>query len=99
LHIHPILETSRWQRKDGDDAPKFSGTQKYGNNNTRDIYTFQKREACLMAIVGAGGTAPCIHSVDTGYRETKNRPEAASVLLLATCFYCVFWWAVLGSNQ
>lgn len=34
----------------GDNAPKFSGTQKYGNNNTRDIYIFPKREACLMAM-------------------------------------------------
>ena len=29
----------------GDCAPKFSGTQKYGNNNTHEIYTFPKREA------------------------------------------------------
>ncbi len=34
----------------GADAPKFSGTQSYGNNNTRPIYTFPKREACLMAM-------------------------------------------------
>jgi hypothetical protein len=27
----------------GDDAPKFLGTQTYGNNNTRAIYTFPKR--------------------------------------------------------
>lgn len=31
-------------------APKFSGTQSYGNNNTRSIYNFPKREACLMAM-------------------------------------------------
>ena len=31
-------------------APNFLGTQKYGNNNTRDIYTLPKREACLMAM-------------------------------------------------
>lgn len=34
----------------GDDAPKFIGTQTYGNNNTRAIYVFPKREACLMAM-------------------------------------------------
>lgn len=34
----------------GGDAPKFSGTQTYGNNNTRAIYVFPKREACLMAM-------------------------------------------------
>ncbi len=34
----------------GENAPKFIGTQKYGNNNTREIYTFPKREACLMAM-------------------------------------------------
>lgn len=35
----------------GDDhAPKFIGTQNYGNNNTRHIYQFPKREACLMAM-------------------------------------------------
>lgn len=31
-------------------APKFFGTQKYGNNNSRKIYNFPKREACLMAM-------------------------------------------------
>lgn len=31
-------------------APKFIGTQTYGNNNTRYIYQFPKREACLMAM-------------------------------------------------
>ncbi len=34
----------------GADAPKFSGTQSYGNNNSRAIYTLPKREACLMAM-------------------------------------------------
>jgi hypothetical protein len=31
-------------------APKFLGTQTYGNNNIRSIYNFPKREACLMAM-------------------------------------------------
>jgi phage antirepressor YoqD-like protein len=31
-------------------APKFLGTQTYGNNNTRAVYNFPKREACLMAM-------------------------------------------------
>jgi hypothetical protein len=34
----------------GVDAPKFLGTQTYGNNNTRSIYNLPKREACLMAM-------------------------------------------------
>ena len=34
----------------GIDAPKFLGTQTYGNNNTREVYNFPKREACLMAM-------------------------------------------------
>lgn len=34
----------------GDNAPIFIGTQNYGNNNTRSIYTLPKREACLMAM-------------------------------------------------
>lgn len=33
-----------------DNAPKFLGTQSYGNNNTRLVYSFPKREACLMAM-------------------------------------------------
>jgi hypothetical protein len=33
-----------------DNAPKFLGTQTYGNNNIRSIYNFSKREACLMAM-------------------------------------------------
>jgi phage antirepressor YoqD-like protein len=32
------------------DAPKFLGTQRYGNNNTRNVYYLPKREACLMAM-------------------------------------------------
>lgn len=31
-------------------APKFLGTMKYGVNNTRQVYNFPKREACLMAM-------------------------------------------------
>ena len=31
-------------------APNFLGSQPYGNNNTRSIYIFPKREACLMAM-------------------------------------------------
>ena len=31
-------------------APKFLGTQKYGNGNSREICLFPKREACLMAM-------------------------------------------------
>jgi hypothetical protein len=34
----------------GADAAKFLATQKYGNSNSRDIYNFPKREACLMAM-------------------------------------------------
>lgn len=34
----------------GDGAVKFLGTQTYGNNNTRNVYNFPKREACLMAM-------------------------------------------------
>ena len=33
-----------------DNAPKFLGTQIYGNNNMREIFVFPKREACLMAM-------------------------------------------------
>lgn len=32
------------------DAPRFLGAQKYGNNITREVYYFPKREACLMAM-------------------------------------------------
>lgn len=32
------------------DAPKFIGTQKYGNNNERKIYNLPRREAMLMAM-------------------------------------------------
>ena len=31
-------------------APKFLGTQNYGNNNSRAIYRFPKRESMLMAM-------------------------------------------------
>ncbi len=31
-------------------APKFLGTQKHGNGNSREICVFPKREACLMAM-------------------------------------------------
>lgn len=31
-------------------AANFLASQNYGNNNTRQIYVFPKREACLMAM-------------------------------------------------
>lgn len=38
------------EKHPGIDAPKFSGTQKYGNNNTRKIYNLPKRECELMVM-------------------------------------------------
>lgn len=33
-----------------ENAPKFSGTQKYGNNNSRQVYNLPQREAFLMVM-------------------------------------------------
>ncbi|BBB66531.1 hypothetical protein UNDYM_2278 [Undibacterium sp. YM2] len=33
---------------EGNYAAKFLASQKYGNNNTREVYEFPQREACLM---------------------------------------------------
>ena len=38
------------EKHPGIDAPKFSGTQTYGNNNTRKVYNLPKREAELMVM-------------------------------------------------
>lgn len=38
------------EKHPGIDAPKFLGTQKYGNGNTRKIYNLPKREAELMVM-------------------------------------------------
>lgn len=38
------------EKHPGIDAPKFLGTQKYGNNNTRKVYHLPKREAELMVM-------------------------------------------------
>jgi hypothetical protein len=46
-HDHFFVKVSKVL---GDDAPKFLGTQNYGNGNTRSIYTLPKRESCLMAM-------------------------------------------------
>ncbi len=40
----------RIEKHPGIDAPKFSGTQTYGNNNTRKVYNLPKREAELMVM-------------------------------------------------
>lgn len=46
-HDHFFVKVSKVL---GGDAPKFLGTQNYGNGNTRSIYTLPKRESCLMAM-------------------------------------------------
>jgi len=38
------------EKHPGIDAPKFLGTQKYGNGNTRKVYNLPKREAELMVM-------------------------------------------------
>ncbi len=38
------------EKHPGIDAPRFSGTQTYGNNNTRKVYNLPKREAELMVM-------------------------------------------------
>ena len=38
------------EKHPGIDAPKFLGTQTYGNNNTRKVYNLPKREAELMVM-------------------------------------------------
>ena len=38
------------EKHPGIDAPKFLGTQKYGNNNTRKVYNLPKRECELMVM-------------------------------------------------
>ena len=42
--------TVKIENHPGIDAPKFLGTQTYGNNNTRKVYNLPKREAELMVM-------------------------------------------------
>ena len=55
-------------------APKFIGTQNYGNNNTRHIYNFPKREACLMAMSYSYELQAQIFDRMTAMEEALKKP-------------------------
>lgn len=55
-------------------APKFLGTQNYGNNNTRYIYNLPKREACLMAMSYSYELQAQIFDRMTAMEEALTKP-------------------------
>lgn len=55
-------------------APKFLGTQNYGNNNTRYIYELPKREACLMAMSYSYELQAQIFDRMTAIEEALKKP-------------------------
>lgn len=58
-----------------DHAPKFLGTQVYGNNNTRHIYNFPKREACLMAMSYSYELQAKVFDRMTELEEEQQKPK------------------------
>ena len=57
-----------------DNAPKFLGTQNYGNNNTRYIYNLPKREACLMAMSYSYELQAAVFDRMTALEEALKKP-------------------------
>ena len=55
-------------------APKFLGTQNYGNNNTRYIYNLPKREACLMAMSYSYEIQAAVFDRMTALEEALTKP-------------------------
>lgn len=47
-HDHVMEDIRTMFRELGVNAPDFSGTQKYGNNNTRTIFNLPKRETMIL---------------------------------------------------
>lgn len=47
-HDHVMEDIRTMFRELGINAPDFSGTQKYGNNNTRTIFNLPKRETMIL---------------------------------------------------
>lgn len=62
-------------------APKFLGTQNYGNNNTRAIYIFPKREACLMAMSYSYDLQAKVFDRMTALESKFKKPAPASTAL------------------
>ena len=58
-----------------DHAPKFLGTQVYGNNNTRHVYSFPKREACLMAMSYSYELQAKVFDRMTELEEGQQKPK------------------------
>ena len=58
-------------------APKFLGTQTYGNNNSRSIYNFPKREACLVAMSYSYELQAVVYDRMT---ELETLPETLTLL-------------------
>ena len=58
-------------------AANFLASQNYGNNNTRQIYVFQKREACLMAMSYSYELQAQIFDRMTAMEEALKKPVIA----------------------
>lgn len=50
-HDNVMADISKMLKELGINAPEFSGTQKYGKNNTRKVFNLPKRE-CLILVSG-----------------------------------------------
>lgn len=70
-------------------APKFLGTQNYGNNNIRAICTFPKREACLMAMSYSYDIQAKVFDRMTELEQAQSRPLTQAELLQAQATYLV----------
>ena len=73
-------------------APKFLGTQKYGNGNSREICVFPKREACLMAMSYSYELQAIVYDRMTAQErqaQMKRHPSAPKVtgeLAIMECY-------------
>ena len=63
-------------------APKFSGTQKYGNNNTRSIYNLPQREAFLMVMSESYELQAKLYDAYQKQREQIQRINPNQILSL-----------------
>lgn len=67
----------------GADVAKFLATQKYGNSNSRDIYNFPKREACLMAMSYSYELQAIVFdrmTAQEGQAQMKRRPSGPKLI-------------------
>ena len=79
-HDHVMTDIKKMLESLGINAPDFSGTQTYGNNNTREVFNLPKRETLILV---SGYSVELRAKIVDRWEELENqKPKSQAEMLL-----------------